>query len=209
MSPSTHWFWIISRGAGITALVLASTSICYGLMMAGRMRSGGNADRRAYHEVLALSTMLAIALHGLVLLGDPFLHPNLADVTIPFASSYKTAWTTLGIIAGWTTITVGLSFYLRDRIGRRRQALIHRLTVIAWLAGLVHAFYEGTDAGQVWFIAIVAISCAPVAILLGLRLTGRPIPEMRLRRRPGPGGPPPPPRGDEAGVISSLQPAQP
>ena len=196
MSPSTHWFWIIARGAGITALVLASTSICYGLMMAGRMRSGGNADRRTYHEVLALATMLAIALHGLILLGDGFLHPDLADVTIPFASSYKTAWTTLGIIAGWTTIAVGLSIYLRDRIGRRRQALIHRLTVIAWLAGLVHAFYEGTDAGQAWFIVLVAIACAPVAVLLGLRLTGRPVPGLHLRPRgrPGRGAASPPER---------------
>ncbi len=184
MNPSTHWFWIISRGAGITALVLASTSICYGLVMAGRMRSGGNADRRSYHEVLGIATMLALALHGLVLLGDPFLHPDLADVTIPFASSYKTAWTTLGIIAGWTTVAVGLSVYLRDRIGRRRQALIHRLTVLAWVAGLVHAFYEGTDAGEAWFVAIVVIACAPVAVLLAMRLGG-----LTLGRVSGPSRP--------------------
>ena len=42
------------------------------------MVRGGNADCCAYHEVLALSTMIAIAIHGLSLLGDPFLHPRLA-----------------------------------------------------------------------------------------------------------------------------------
>ncbi len=185
MSPSSHWFWIISRGAGTTALVLSAATISYGLLTAGRMVRGGTADRRAYHEVLALSTMVAIALHGLSLLGDPFLHPSVADVTVPFVSSYKTLWTSLGIIAGWSTVALGLSFYLRDRIGRKRFALIHRLTVVAWIIGLVHTFTEGTDAGQVWFIALVVISSAPAVILLGLRIAGRPLPQVRLWPRRG------------------------
>ncbi len=188
MSPATHWFWILSRGAGITALMLSTTTISYGLVMAGRMRSGGNADRREYHQVLALATMAAIAFHGLILLGDPFLHPDLADLTVPFVSSYRTAWTTLGIIAGYTTIAIGLGFYLRDRIGRRHMAVIHRLTVLAWVLGLVHAFFEGTDAGEWWFIALVAISCAPVAVLLGLRCSGRRLPAWHKPPRPRPRG---------------------
>jgi methionine sulfoxide reductase heme-binding subunit len=184
MSPATHWYWIASRGAGTTALILSAATITYGLVMGGRMARGGNADRRAYHEVLALATLVAIAAHGLTLLGDPFLHPSLADVTVPLHSSYKTVWTTLGIVAGWMTAVAGLSFYARDRIGRERFKIIHRLTVLAWVLGLVHTFTEGTDAGQVWFIAIVAISSAPVIALLGLRIAGRPLPLSRPAARP-------------------------
>ncbi|HTU31855.1 MAG TPA: hypothetical protein VMF07_20860 [Solirubrobacteraceae bacterium] len=184
MSPTTHWFWILSRGAGTAALVLAAASISYGLVMAGRMRRGGATDRRTYHEALALSTLVAIAFHGLVLLGDPFLHPNLADVTIPFVSAYKTIWTSMGIVAGWMLVAIGLSFYARDRIGRARYAIIHRLVIVAWVLGLVHAFFEGTDAGTVWFIATVVVSSLPVAVLLGLRLTGRGLPERESRRGP-------------------------
>jgi methionine sulfoxide reductase heme-binding subunit len=190
MSPSTHWFWILSRGAGVTALLLSSTTLCVGLLMAGRMRRGGGADRRVLHEVLALSTMVAIALHGLVLLGDPFLHPDLAAVTVPFAGSYRTLWTSLGIIAGWTTIAVGLAFYARDRIGRRRFAIVHRLTIVAWVLGLVHALVEGTDAGQAWFIALVVVATAPAVVLLGLRVAGRPLPGQATGGRPGRPGPP-------------------
>ena len=174
--PTTHWFWIISRGAGTTALILSAVTISVGLLMGGRMIAGGNADRRVYHEVLSLSVLVAIAMHGLSLLGDSFLHPSLLDVTVPFASSYRTPWTSLGIIAGWSTIALGLSFYLRDRIGRERFRLIHRFTLLAWILGLIHTFTEGTDAGQAWFIALVAISSAPAVVLLGLRLTGRPLP---------------------------------
>jgi hypothetical protein len=41
------------------------------------------------------------------------------------------------------------------------------------LGGLVHTLVEGTDAGQLWFIALVAITSAPVFVLLGMRVSGR------------------------------------
>jgi sulfoxide reductase heme-binding subunit YedZ len=145
--------------------------------MAGKMKRGAAADRRTYHEALAVSTLVAIAIHGLVLLGDPFLHPNLADVTVPFVSSYKTIWTSMGIVGGWMLVAISLSFYVRDRIGRARYAIIHRLVIGAWVLGLVHAFFEGTDAGTVWFIGTVLVSSLPVAVLLALRITGRTLPE--------------------------------
>jgi sulfoxide reductase heme-binding subunit YedZ len=171
--PSTHLFWILSRGAGTTALILASASVGLGLVMGGKLIKGSGPDRRAYHEILSLSVMVAIAVHGLTLIGDSFLHLSLLDVTVPFESSYMTLSTSLGIIAGWGLIALGLSYYARDRIGRARWKLIHRFTALAWLGGLVHTFTEGTDRGQLWFIALIALTAAPALVLLALRMTGR------------------------------------
>jgi sulfoxide reductase heme-binding subunit YedZ len=169
---STHLFWIISRGAGTTALILSSVSVCFGLLMAGRIARGNGADRRAYHEILSLSVMVAIAVHGLSLLGDTFLHPSIIDVTVPFALGYERLATTLGIVSGWAMICLGLSFYFRDRIGRSRWKKIHMFTLLAWLAGLVHTLVEGTDAGQLWYLALVTVTTAPVIVLLAIRVTG-------------------------------------
>jgi methionine sulfoxide reductase heme-binding subunit len=74
---STHLFWVISRGAGTTALILSSASVAFGLVMSGKLIRGSGPDRRAYHEVLSLAVMVAIAVHGLTLIGDSFLHPSL------------------------------------------------------------------------------------------------------------------------------------
>jgi sulfoxide reductase heme-binding subunit YedZ len=172
-SVANHLFWIISRGAGTTALILSSLAVCVGLTMGGKLFPGNAADRRSYHEVISLSVMVAIAVHGLTLLGDSFLHPSLTDVTVPFAFGYQRVATTLGIIAGWSFIALGLSFYLRDRIGRARWKVIHRFTLLAWLGGLVHTLVEGTDAGQLWFLALVTVTTAPVLVLLALRVTSR------------------------------------
>jgi sulfoxide reductase heme-binding subunit YedZ len=169
-SASNHLFWIISRGAGTTALILSSLAVCVGLTMGGKLLPGNAADRRSYHEVISLSVMVAIAVHGLTLVGDSFVHPSLIDVTVPFALGYQRLATTLGIIAGWSFIALGLSFYARDRIGRARWRVIHRFTLLAWVGGLVHTLVEGTDAGQLWFLALVTITSAPVLVLLAMRV---------------------------------------
>jgi sulfoxide reductase heme-binding subunit YedZ len=162
-------FWIISRAAGTTAVVLASLAVGYGLVMGGKLVKGGASDRRSIHEILSLSTMVAIAIHGLALIGDTWLHPSLLDVTVPFLGSYRTLATSIGIIAGWGMIILGLSYYARKRIGITRWKLIHRFTALAWLMGLVHTFVEGSDAGKPWFIALVGLTAAPALVLLVLR----------------------------------------
>jgi sulfoxide reductase heme-binding subunit YedZ len=169
---STHLFWVISRGAGTTAMILASATVAFGLVMGGKLIPGSGPDRRAYHEILSLSVMVAIAVHGLTLIGDSFLHPSLADVTVPFVLSYDRLATSLGIIAGWGMIFLGLSYYARNRIGNARWKVIHRFTLLVWLGGLVHTFAEGTDAGQLWFIALIVITAAPAVVLLAARLMG-------------------------------------
>jgi sulfoxide reductase heme-binding subunit YedZ len=166
---SSTFFWVTSRAAGTTAIILASAAVGYGLVMGGRLIKGGGADRLHLHETLALSTMVAIAVHGLALLGDTWLHLSIGDVTVPFLGSYRTVVTSIGIIAGWSLVILGLAYYARRRIGLRRWKLIHRFTAVAWLMGLVHAFTEGSDAGKLWFTALIALTAAPALLLLVVR----------------------------------------
>jgi methionine sulfoxide reductase heme-binding subunit len=168
-NPSTHLFWITSRAAGISALVLASLSVGVGLAMAGRLLGRGP-ERLRIHETLSLSVMVAIAVHGLSLIGDQYLHPSLINVTVPFTLSYKTLATSIGIVSGWAFILLGLSYYVRKHIGTKRWRMLHRFTLLAWLGGLAHTFAMGTDAGQLWFLALVGLTAAPAVVLLALRM---------------------------------------
>jgi sulfoxide reductase heme-binding subunit YedZ len=175
--PAPHLFWITSRAAGTVALVTASLAVCLGLLMSTRWLKGRGPDLRVVHEILSLSTLVAIAVHGLILVGDSFLHPSLADVTIPFVSGYKTIWTTLGIVSGWFLLVLGLSYYARKHIGVRRWRALHRFTALAWALGVAHSLGEGTDAGQVWFLAMTGVVAVPALVLLVGRLTAAPKPK--------------------------------
>jgi methionine sulfoxide reductase heme-binding subunit len=170
--PGPHLFWITSRAAGVVALLLASAGVSLGLLMSGKLMRGRGGDLRVAHETVSMATLVAIAVHGVTLLGDSFLHPSVADITVPFVSGYKTVWTSIGIVAGWSTILLGLSFYARRWIGARRWRSMHRFTVLAWVLGVIHSLGEGTDSGEIWFLAMTAIAVVPALVLFVARLSG-------------------------------------
>jgi sulfoxide reductase heme-binding subunit YedZ len=170
LAADTHVFWITSRAAGVVALLLASLSVCVGLTMGGRLLPRATRDLRMTHEALSLATLAALAVHVLSLLGDGYLHPSIADVTVPFASSFGEPWLGIGIVAGWATALLGASYYVRGRIGVQRWRRLHRFTALAWLLALVHSLGEGTDAGTAWFLIAVGIVALPTLALLMRRL---------------------------------------
>jgi len=172
-NPSPHLFWITSRAAGFTALIVASLAVSIGLLMSTKLIKGRVSDLRVAHEVLSLSALVAIVVHGVTLIGDRYMHPSVLDITVPFLGSYKSAWTSLGIVSGWSLVVLGLSYYARRWIGGVRWRKLHRFTALAWLAGLAHALGEGTDAGQAWFLAMVAIVAVPALALLARRMLPR------------------------------------
>ncbi len=170
---SAHIFWITSRAAGVVALLAASAAVTIGLMMSGRFGGARRGDLRIVHESLSLATLVALAVHALSLLGDGFLHPSLADITIPFVSSYQRFWMAVGITGGWMLAILGLSYYARARIGVARWRALHRFTALAWILGIAHALGQGTDAGTPWFVLGLAMVALPGLALLAARLMPR------------------------------------
>jgi methionine sulfoxide reductase heme-binding subunit len=168
--PSTHLFWITSRAAGATALVLSSLAVLAGLMQAGRpLKLKRAPELRALHEALSLATLIAVAIHGLSLLGDSYLHPSIIDIAVPFVGAYRPLWTGIGIAAGYGFAVLGLTYYARSRIGPSRWRSLHRLTAVFWIGGIVHTLGSGTDAGTWWFLGLTGIVVIPAAAMLVAR----------------------------------------
>jgi methionine sulfoxide reductase heme-binding subunit len=164
-----HGFWIASRAAGVVALLCSSTAVGVGLTMGRRFAKLRTSDLRVLHESLSLAALIALAVHALALLGDSFLDPSLADITLPFASSYQRWWMAVGIIGGWGLAILGLAYYARARIGVERWRRLHRWTALAWLLGLAHSLGQGTDAGTPWFLGSLALVALPALVLLATR----------------------------------------
>ena len=175
MDPA-HVFWITSRAAGVVALLSSSAAVTAGLLIGGRIVRGRTGQLRVAHEALALATIAALAIHAAALLGDGYLSPSLADVTIPLVSGYQRLWTTTGIVGGWILVVLGLAYYARRRIGVARWRSLHRFTALGWLLGVLHGLFEGTDAGAGWFLLVVAATALPTLALLAIRLAGPPAP---------------------------------
>jgi sulfoxide reductase heme-binding subunit YedZ len=175
VSVGPHIFWITSRAAGTAALVLSSLGVGAGVLIGvrGRALKGMGGDIKALHEALSLATLVAIAVHGVTLLGDAYLHPSVFEISVPFTGSYRPFWTGLGVAAGWGLAALGLSYYARASIGAARWRSLHRFTALFWVLGIVHTLGAGTDAGQLWFLAVVFAPALPAAVLLLGRLSRR------------------------------------
>jgi sulfoxide reductase heme-binding subunit YedZ len=170
-APTNYVWWLAGRSAGMVALLLVAASVILGLAMAARVipaRRRGEAVR--VHQYLALLSLGAIAAHGALLAADPWLKAGSKGILVPFAIGYRPVWTGLGILSGYLAAILGLSFYVRRRIGTRLWRRMHRFTVVVYVLGLVHALGAGTDASIPLVRDLMLASTLPVLFLFALRV---------------------------------------
>lgn len=170
-AASHHEYYLISRAAGTAALLFSSTAICiaflYRLVADDRERA---IQLGAWHEVLGLATIVALAVHGFVLLGDEYLKPNLADIIVPFAQSYKRGAIGIGVIAGYGLTVLALLYYVRQKIGPARFKFLHRFTVLAWVLSVLHTVNAGPDNKVVWYRIVLVVFIVAVPVTYVMRL---------------------------------------
>jgi len=173
--PLDYAWWLASRASGTVALVMVTASVLIGLLMASGLlrRPGLKRNLVAVHEHAALVALVLIAVHGITLLGDRTLHPGPVGILVPLATRYRPGYTALGILSGYVAAALGLSFYLRRRIGGRRWRQLHRFTVVAYLLGVTHAIGAGSDASIPAVRYGLVASALPAAALFLIRNRAR------------------------------------
>ena len=170
--PMEYAWWLASRASGIVALALISLSVMLGLAMAGRVSREPKLRKAmvAVHEHAALAALIAIAVHGITLLGDKWLNPGVLGILVPFQMEHEPLWTGLGIVGGYLAAALGLSFYARRRIGAKRWRSLHKATILVYVLAVAHTLGAGSDAGTPWLRAQLVLTGAPVLLLLVMRV---------------------------------------
>lgn len=169
----SHAFWLASRASGVVAVAMLTFTVIVGLSIGGRLPFGIKArDLTRIHEFCSLAAIVAIVAHGALLIGDPWLAPTVTQLVVPFQLEYETIYTGLGIVAGWITVLLGLSYYIRDQIGLKRWKTIHRFTIVGYAMSVVHVLGSGTDASEAWLMWPLLISTGVVAVLFAIRMRG-------------------------------------
>jgi sulfoxide reductase heme-binding subunit YedZ len=190
--PTHYGWWLASRASGIAAFALIALSVTLGLAMATKVLRGRVTTPTLVklHEHLALAALLAIAVHGITLLGDRWLDPGPAGVLVPFVIDHEPVFVAMGIVAAYLAAALGLSFYARRRFGAKRWRSLHRLTILVYVLGVGHVLGAGTDASTGWMRAILLLSGAPILFLGLLRV-------LPARASRAPAAPAAPARGSQ------------
>lgn len=157
LGPEPKAYWYLSRVSAIVAYALTWLAMVFGLLItskAARLWPGGPVafDLHQHASLLGLAFGL---FHALILLGDRYIAATPAQVLVPFAyAGYQPLWVGLGQVALYMLAVVGLSFYVKGRIGRRAWRLIHFLSFALFALALAHGTFSGSDSASAWARAL-------------------------------------------------------
>ena len=165
--------WDVARAGGFTAYILLTLAIAVGLMLSAQVQSPSRWPRllnSELHNFLTLLSTIFLGVHILAVWIDPFTHFGWNEVFLPFVSHYRPVWMALGIVALYLGIAIGISTWLRPRIGYTWWRRLHVLTLGVYALATIHAIATGSDTQTPWAFAIYAISIVVVGLLLWQRM---------------------------------------
>jgi predicted ferric reductase len=148
LTGQTKAYWYMARIGGIIAYMLLWLSTLWGLMLSTKLVSRRLPAPIIYglHEFLAILSLVFIAMHSFVLLGDEYINFNIFHLAIPFIAPYRPFWTGLGVIGFYLSLVMTGSFYVRKQIGQKSWRALHYLTFVAYSITLTHGVMTGTDS---------------------------------------------------------------
>jgi len=165
---SVPTIWLLARASGLVAFGFLTVSVWLGLAMSTRLL-GPRRQKTLFrwHRTLVWTALWMVGLHALTVLLDPVLHFGLPAGLVPFAAPWKPVGVAAGVIAGWLTLVLALSFRAKRWLGHRSWRALHYASFAAFVLFLGHALAVGTDLKGVRGLVVVAVAAAPV-IWLGL-----------------------------------------
>ena len=170
-APKAYWY--LSRSSAFAAYLLLWLSMSFGLIITNRMAQlwpGGPAAFDLHQHVSLLGIAFSF-FHALILLGDQYISPSLANLLVPFGlASYRPVWVGLGQLSIYLSLLVTLTFYARKRLGNRRWRTIHLFSYVAFLAVMLHGIFGGTDTSTVWAVGIYFTTGISVVFLTLYRM---------------------------------------
>ncbi len=145
MNPQIWWY--VSRASGILAWALLSLSVCWGLFISTKAVAKATAPAWTLdlHRFLGGVSVLATAAHLGGLVADNYVHFGVAELLVPFKSSWRPVAVASGVVSFYLLIAVEMTSLAMKRIPRAWWRRIHRTSFVLWLMASVHMLQAGAD----------------------------------------------------------------
>lgn len=160
--PSPLWY--ATRATGVVAFVLLTGTVVLGVAGIARFTAPGwpRVITNGLHRNLSLLAVGFVVAHVLTTAADSYTHISLISAVVPFSSSYRPLWLSLGAIAFDMLLAVVITSLLRDRLGYRAWRAVHWLAYACWPIALWHGLGTGTDSRLPLLLGLDAVCVAAV-----------------------------------------------
>ena len=160
--------WFLNRSTGFLILGLLTLSVVLGIV-ASSGRAGHGLPRfvtQAVHRNVALLSVLLLAAHVVTAVADTFVDIKWWQALVPFGASYKPLWLGLGTASLDLMAALILTSLLRSRMRHRSWRVVHLLSYLSWLLGVLHGVGIGSDMSvqDPWGLVVVA-ACVVVVLV--------------------------------------------
>lgn len=188
-SEAPRAYWYLARASAFASLSLLWISMMLGLGITNKMARlwPGAPAAFAIHEYVNLLGLAFAAFHALILLGDHYIGFTIVQLLVPFSTgTYRPLWVGMGQLGFYLWGLVTLSFYVRKGIGQKTWRLVHYLSFVMYLAGLLHGIFSGTDAGAGWVQKFYWLSGGSLIFLLMYRVLASLAERLFPAKKPAP-----------------------
>lgn len=173
--------WILGRGLGLAALVSLTGLVLLGIWLRHPWRSTVSFPRPSsamrMHVALAAATISLTVAHLTALAMDHYAGVGWVGALVPGHAAYRPIAVSLGVIALWLMVIVGLSAGLAGRLIGRAWLPVHQASWVAFAAAWLHGITAGSDTVS---LRLIYLACAlSILALMVTRYLAR-ISERRL-----------------------------
>lgn len=181
-------WWYTARASGIVAWALLTLAVVWGLLLTTRLLGGRPTPKWLLdlHRFLGGIAVVFTGVHVAALVADSYVHFDVLDVLVPFASQWKPVPVALGVVALWLLLAVEGSSLLMRRLPRRWWRTIHLSSYLLFWVATFHTITAGTDAGSPWMFVATNVSIAVVVFLTLVRVLASKPSRRRPRSEPVP-----------------------
>jgi sulfoxide reductase heme-binding subunit YedZ len=173
MNPQIWWY--IARASGIIAWLFITASVLWGIMLSTKLFP---AHRRPawlldLHRGLGALSVLFLATHIAALIADNWIHFDILDVVVPFASEWKPWQVALGVFAFWGLVVVEATSLAMKRLPKRVWRGIHFSSYVTFLLASLHGTFAGTDATNQMYVATTVVTTGALVAAVSYRIITR------------------------------------
>jgi sulfoxide reductase heme-binding subunit YedZ len=162
-SPSPLWY--ATRATGVVALILLTVTVALGVAGTARLDTSRfpRLVRSGLHRNVSLLTVAFVFVHVLTTVLDSYVAIGFSAAIVPFSSSYRPLWLSLGTIAADLLLALVLTSLVRSRLPYRLWRRVHLLAYAAWPIALWHGLGTGSDTKLSWLLLLDAACVVAVA----------------------------------------------
>ena len=166
---ASPYFWYITRGTGIVALLLLTLVVTLGTLVANRIGGTfvGRFELNELHRSVSMVAMLFLILHILTTVIDSYVSTGLISAFVPMTSAYKTVPIAIGAVGFDLLLCVWISSLLKVRIKNESWRFIHWFSWLAYASAIIHSYMSGSDAHSGAGLVLVA-GCAGIVLCVAL-----------------------------------------